>query len=509
MPNSSSAAQEVRGELYEIVRRNAPFEEKAREALELGERYLGAENGHLTRIDQETDHWEAMASTDSPTGRFPPGLELDLETTYCRRTLAANAQIALHDAPSQGWADDPAFEAHGLHCYHGTTLVVDGEPYGTVCFVAEAPRTEPFSDGETMFAELITRLLERELEREQHQAELTRQANLATVLNRVLRHNLRNDMSVIRGYTQIMADELGDARYSEPAIRNIDNLIELGRKARKLDRIVAAEFDREPTAIVTLVERVVEAIAREYPSASVSVEYDDPVTAAVLPSFERSVEELVENAVKHSGENATVTITVETVPNAVEIRIADDGPGLAEHEADVLETGAETPLTHGSGLGLWLAHWIVTSHDGSVDATATEDGTTMTITVPRKSSTSAREQLTELTRARDQYQAAFEEASEAMIILNDDARIVDANSAASSVCGLERRALLGRSVSEFLAGEFDFEAAWCAFRNAGFERGHVTVVGDDVERLVEYAATADIVPGQHLVIGRGVSDRSR
>ena len=32
-------------------------------------------------------------------------------------------------------ADDPAFEEHGLHCYHGTTLIIEEEQYGTICFV--------------------------------------------------------------------------------------------------------------------------------------------------------------------------------------------------------------------------------------------------------------------------------------------------------------------------------------------------------------------------------------
>lgn len=98
-----------------------------------------------------------------------------------------------------------------MHCYHGTPLVIDGELYGTVCFVADNPR-EPFSDDETMFTELIALLLERELEREWHEAELTKQTNLAIVLNRVLRHNLRNNMSVIRGFTQLIADDLDEIR---------------------------------------------------------------------------------------------------------------------------------------------------------------------------------------------------------------------------------------------------------------------------------------------------------
>lgn len=127
MSGKSLTADEARHELYTIMKTPDPFEQKAERALMLGERYLGVTNGHLTRIDTESDYWKAVASTDSADGRFPPGLTLDLGTTYCRRTVQ-EGPIALNDAPNQGWADDPAYEKHGLDTYHGTALIVDDEP---------------------------------------------------------------------------------------------------------------------------------------------------------------------------------------------------------------------------------------------------------------------------------------------------------------------------------------------------------------------------------------------
>jgi len=171
--------------------------------------------GFLTRIEQGTDRWEILVSTDPGDGDFPPGMELDLDAAYCKRTIDAEASVSFGDAAAEGWADDPAFTASGYHCYHGTRLIIDDEPFGTVCFLSEEPRAEGFSDGETMFAELVAQLLERDLERTTHEAEIRRQANLTTVLNRVLRHNLRNEMTVIRGHTQVMAEQLADDDHSD------------------------------------------------------------------------------------------------------------------------------------------------------------------------------------------------------------------------------------------------------------------------------------------------------
>ena len=505
--DGTPSASQARQQLYEVMRSERSFEQKAQSALELGRRYLGVDNAHLTRIDQETDYWEAIVSTDSADGDFPPGLELDLGTTYCRRTVEADDQIALHDAPNQGWADDPAFEAHGLHCYHGTTLVLDGEPYGTLCFVSKDPRAGPYDEGETMFTELIARMLERELENERHESLLTRQTNLAVVLNRVLRHNLRNKMSVIRGYTQLMADKLDNETIGEISLRNIDRLIDLGKKAGELDRIIASTEESVQTDVRALVRELADEIQRENPRASISVRSDAQITADLLPSFERAITELIRNAVKHSGAAPAVTITVTRVPNAVEITVSDDGPGLAQHEIDVFEAGSETPLTHGSGLGLWLVYWIVTNHDGSIDATAGDDGTTVTVTVPGQQVSATEDQVASLSRARDRYKSAFEEAGDGMTITDQEGHILDVNARAARTYGLDKQQLLGRSIGEFLPDNAGYDTIW---ENADGDTRHCEMSvrsADGGRRLVECTAKADFVPGQSLLISRDITER--
>lgn len=133
----------ILADLYQVMDQDVPFERKATNALEIGKEFLGVDNAHLTTVDPRSDHWRAIASTDPPAGSFPAGLELD--TTYCRRTVTQDTSIRLHDARSQGWADDPAYREHGLPTYHGTALRVNGtQVFGTLCFVSERPRGAPF-----------------------------------------------------------------------------------------------------------------------------------------------------------------------------------------------------------------------------------------------------------------------------------------------------------------------------------------------------------------------------
>jgi len=497
---------EARKRLYEIVRQDVPFDEKAREALELGAAVLNVDTGHLTSVDPETDHWKAMVSTDTDGGLTPPEHELDLRETYCRRTIADREQLAVHNVPEE-WPDDPAVDTRELACYLGTPIILDGDPCGTVCFVASDPR-EPFGDAETRFAELLSALLERELARERVETELDDQTNLTTVLNRVLRHNLRNEMSVIRGFANLMTDELDDQSHGETVIGHIDDLMALSEKARQLERIITTDAERTETDMHALATHVVERASEEHPGADITVAGDSDITAAVLPTFERAIQELVENAVKHSGDAPTVTVTVETVPDAVEINITDDGPGLSEQEIDVLNRGIETPFTHGSGLGLWMAHWIVDSHGGEIDPTVTVAGTMMSVSVPRRSARRVHRDEPALAREPDRYQASFAEAHDAMVVVNDDGRIIDANPAAGTLLGRDAQELHGRGLPDFLPADFDFEGVLTAAERPGGNPETVRInAADGSSRIVEYTAAGDIVPGQHLFVARDVTER--
>ena len=507
MVNGVNHADQAHQRLHNIVRKDVPFNTKAREALTLAQQYLNVDSAYLAQIDRETDHWEIVVTADTEDGQPSPGLELELQETYCRETIETDSAFALHDASEQGWEDDQALEISGQHAYLGIPLITEKGPYGTVCFTAQAPRPEPFSEAEIRFAEHLTRLLEREVEKELIDGELTNQTNLAAVLHRVLRHNLRNDISIIRGYTELMAEQLDDDSVSQTALSHIDDLIDLSQKARELEEIITTSPERQVTRIGALVDEICEEITQKYPAASVTVEYENEIQARVLQNFDRAIEELVENAVKHSGDTPRVTVAIETVPNGIEIRIEDNGPGLPDHEAEVLTSGEETPLAHGTGLGLWLAYWIVSSHDGSIHPKTTERGTILTVTIPRGPAVNTK-QLTKLTRSRDKYKASFEEASDAIVITNDDGRIIDANAAAATIFGTGGDELLGQSLTELLSNGFAFDTKWYDFLETGDTRATTTVTGvDGVERTVEYTGTSDIVPGQHLLIGRDVTEQ--
>lgn len=498
---------QARHKLYDIMQRDMSFDAKVEAALELGRAYLGVENGHLTRIDPQSEYWEAIESTDDADGHFPPGLRLDLQTTYCRRAIEQEDPVVLTDAANQGWADDPAYRAHGLSVYLGTRLTVSDDIVGTVCFVSETARERPFEEDETMFVELIARMLEHELERQRFDRELKRHKNLVIVLHRILRHNLRNGLTVIRGQFHRLVDRMDDAdRGTGDAIEAIDQLIELSEKARILESVVGGSTEREAVDLVEVTDAIAIELRGTYSDAEITLHTPTEAIVRTSPSIERAIREVMENATKHASPEATVTVSIEPGPTFVDLSVEDDGPGIPPQELRVFEEAAETPLVHGSGLGLWLMYWIVTGNGGGVSTTVTDDGTTVTLTIPTHSGEGSEPTAVserELQWIRDRFDAVFRQAPVAMVIVDDRARVLDANAMAEDLFGFPSDELLGRSILGFTPEREDTDLHWQGFLDGADISGRDPIVRSDGSVVtVDYVGKTDVLPGHHLFVIR-------
>ena len=352
-------AEEAQTELYRCMTEYDSFEEKANAALSLGREYLGVQNGHLTRIDTDSSHWKALCSTDLPNGEFPPGLVLDLGTTYCRRTIE-EGPLQLHNAAEQGWADDPAHERHELPTYHGTALIVDEEPYGTVCFVDDEPRGQPFTEEETMFAELISRMLEYELKRERTNEQIERLDQFASIVS----HDLRNPLAIAQGNVDVAREEYGDPEELVTASRALDRMETLIGDVLSLAR---QSEDVEETSSVSL-SAMVEDCWASIESQQATIELADTCTFKADESRTKQIfENLFRNAIEHGGED--VTIRVGTLPDAEGFYVENDGPKIPAADRDrIFETGFTTG-DEGLGLGLAIVSGAVSAHGWEITAT--------------------------------------------------------------------------------------------------------------------------------------------
>jgi len=207
--------------------------------------------------------------------------------------------------------------------------------------------------------------------------ERKRREQRLAVFNRLLRHNVRNRLDVIKGHAERLADQT-DGDHAETVLAAADRLATLGTRARRIDRLIAR--DPEPTAVD--VTAVVTEVLDSLDTADVSVETElqEPVRLRTDAEILRiTLSSPLENAVRYA--DSTVTVAGAQTAAGCRIVISDDGPGIPTTELDSLAAGTETDLQHGRGLGLWQLKWGVDALNGELDFD-TADGTTIRISLP-------------------------------------------------------------------------------------------------------------------------------
>jgi len=214
-----------------------------------------------------------------------------------------------------------------------------------------------------------------------------RQARVTQIrtIDRVLRHNLNNALTVILGNAESIATrESGEARQSaERIIRTGEQLRTTAAKEREITTFLSESRPAVERDAVAAVESALAAVRERHPDLDLTVDLPAARPVLAVEHLDRAIEELIENAIAHSDRpTPSITVTVGT-PEAdiVAISVADDGPGIPEMEQRVLTGERDVePLFHGRGMGLWLVHLIVQYSDGHLEFAANDPrGSVVTI----------------------------------------------------------------------------------------------------------------------------------
>jgi len=198
--------------------------------------------------------------------------------------------------------------------------------------------------------------------------QLAREREKFAVLSRVLRHNLRNDATVLIGQSERLATEL-DGPHAEAAELLHSRSRAVGGLADKTKAMVEA-LDRRstPNARLNVHDVATDVVDDVSATDETDIVVDVPRELWIWAddSIERALVELVENAVEHGGSEIRVSADTDD-DGTVRIDVADDGPGIPEDERVVISGEEEiTQLKHGSGLGLWVARSVAEAAGGEL-----------------------------------------------------------------------------------------------------------------------------------------------
>jgi len=300
----------------------------------------------------------------------------DPELSYTQVGLVGTAVTELfHPDDTEAVADDMAAVEGSDRAVHSQYRIETGDgEWRMVEATVRGGRSTPVTDGVIVTTRDIT-------DRYRHQQR-------RRVMNRVLRHDLRNDMNVVVGHAEILVDALDTdrVRHAETIEQKATNLVRLGEKVRKIDqRLHGRDRDLKRLDLSRVVEEEVQSLHEQYPEAAIRTRIE---TAAIRGDtlIRAAVGNLIENAVEHNdSEPPEVEVSVSTHPDTgrVELTVSDNGPGIPEAEQRVITAGVETPLEHISGLGLWLVKWIAEGMDGELAIENTDpSGAAVTLSFP-------------------------------------------------------------------------------------------------------------------------------
>ena len=233
------------------------------------------------------------------------------------------------------------------------------------------------------------RLLEAEQERERLRRAIEKDEKLralGTVVSGVA-HELNNPLTVITGYADMLLDDAPTSAAAEiigeqadrcrGIVRNLSALA--GQSVHPSQRIVVED----------LAQRVVRGLSPKSTAEGrhVVVEPMDGLElTADLIGVEQTLANLVVNGLQASPPGGTVTVSARAVLSGIEIRVADEGPGVPDELRERLFEPFFTTKApgKGTGLGLSIAHAIVNGHGGriSVEDNASGTGATFCVFLP-------------------------------------------------------------------------------------------------------------------------------
>lgn len=213
-------------------------------------------------------------------------------------------------------------------------------------------------------------------------------------------HELRGPITVIRGYLDVLGDEL-DTKLDESQLELMKRLVvSANRLSSYVNNILnASRYDRRHLK-VHLRE---DSLAEIYDTISddmqlralsqnrmLSVHFPDdlPTVAADAASISEVLSNLIDNAIKYSNEGGAVNVTAALEGDFVKVSVEDHGIGMPGSVVSNLfhkfyRSHRSRETVAGTGIGLYISKAIVESHGGKVSVRSVEgQGSTFEFTIP-------------------------------------------------------------------------------------------------------------------------------
>jgi signal transduction histidine kinase len=239
----------------------------------------------------------------------------------------------------------------------------------------------------------------RVLETEQRLVqELRELARYRSELIATISHELKTPLTAILGHAELIADRHPEMTSIDAIIRNAGRLNNLVANLLHYSRIQGRrETVRRAVDLAELCEASVDLLSIRAKQAGVALQFDHPGPAPVVvfgdpEELARVIDNMVDNAVKYTPEDGTVSVAMTVADDEVSVEVTDTGLGISQADQQHVfsafhrSTNPNALSVPGTGLGLPIAQRIAESHGGTLSVTSELGrGSTFRFTLPLRS----------------------------------------------------------------------------------------------------------------------------
>ena len=239
--------------------------------------------------------------------------------------------------------------------------------------LAEVDELSNVADAFNMMADELERSFARQKQLERARRDLTA----------AISHDLRTPLASIRAMIEALADGVVTdpdtvQRYYTTTSAQINNLSGLINDLFELSQLETGQIQlqTEPINLNDLLSDVLESMQAQAQAKQLSLEGvfcpDAPVIQAEFQKIQRVLYNLVQNAIRHTPTNGSISLATKVVPQGIQIDVTDTGHGITPedlpHIFDQFFRGekSRSRQTGGAGLGLAIAKRIIEAHNGRI-----------------------------------------------------------------------------------------------------------------------------------------------
>ena len=196
------------------------------------------------------------------------------------------------------------------------------------------------------------------------------QSETLALLARLLSHDIRNDMTIIQSYAELLTDHVTDEGKSHIELiqERVQDAIRLMEDANALVKSLDEKNEFRTISLSAVLMDEVRTVRENHPAVDVQTDIPKGIEVEGNELIHQLFSNLLQNAVFHNDvTDLTISVAAERTAESVEVIISDNGKGIPPEKRETyFELGEQGPESGGDGIGLYLVSRLTEIYGGTI-----------------------------------------------------------------------------------------------------------------------------------------------